>query len=39
TKLRYLELVRTRKNRIISNIIEPEVLEYKINHSKNFRGE
>ncbi|MFV5534077.1 AAA family ATPase [Acinetobacter pittii] len=38
-KFRYLELVRTRKNRIISNLIEPEVLEYKINHSKNFRGE
>ena len=35
----YLELVRTRNNQIVSNIIEPEVLEYKINHSKSFRGE
>ena len=35
----YIELARTRYNKIIGNIIEPEVLEYKISHDKNFRGE
>ena len=35
----YIELVRTRHNKIIGNIIEPEVLQYKIEHLKNFRGE
>jgi len=38
-KFSYIELVRTRKNRIIGNVIDPEVLQYKIEHSKSFRGE
>ena len=38
-KLCYTELLRTRKNRIINNLIEPDVLKYKIDHSKKFRGE
>jgi len=35
----YIELARTRHNKITGNIIEPEVLKYKILHDKNFRGE
>ena len=38
-KFSYIELVRTRKNRIVGNLIEPDVLQYKIDHSKSFRGE
>lgn len=35
----YIELARTRNNQIVGNLIEPEVLEYKIMNAKNFRGE
>lgn len=35
----YIELARTKYNKITGNVIEPEVLEYKISHDKSFRGE
>lgn len=35
----YIELARTRNHQIIGNLIEPDVLEYKIINFKNFRGE
>lgn len=38
-KFAYLELVRTRNNQIVSNLLEPEILQLKVKNSKKFRGE
>ena len=38
-KFSYLELIRTRNDQIVSNLLEPEVLQYKMKNSKDFRGE
>ncbi|WP_436871955.1 AAA family ATPase [Acinetobacter haemolyticus] len=38
-KFSYLELIRTRNNQIVSNLLEPEILQLKLKNSKKFRGE
>lgn len=38
-KFAYLELVRTRNDQIVSNLLEPEILQLKVKNSKKFRGE
>lgn len=38
-KFAYLELIRTRNNQIVSNLLEPEILQLKVKNSKKFRGE
>lgn len=35
----YIELARTRNNQIVSNKLSPEVLSYKIESGKDYRGE
>lgn len=39
SKFAYLELVRTRHDQIVSNFLEPEILQMKVKNSKKFRGE
>lgn len=38
-KFSYLELIRTRNDQIVSNLLEPEILQLKMKNSKKFRGE
>ncbi len=38
-KFAYHELIKTRNNQIVSNLLEPEILEMKVKNSKKFRGE
>lgn len=38
-KFSYIELIRTRNDQIVSSLLEPEILQLKIQNSKKFRGE